>query len=452
MTTERSFAPSMAEVTLGMMDGTERTGHLTRFVPLVPDIALSLGAARDGTGMVGAEKVAFVGFHKQGGDAPPPPSMRRGILKVHAVGKRTFLVMPMEGAEPGTIGFYAKPVEPNSPFRELFFYNHGVILKELNEPLGAMLVREGHLRKTALDKGLAAQKDQPRTPIGQILIEQQKLDDRRLAQATELQQRRGARLGEVLIEAGLATPQDIELALVEQRKRTGKRIGQILVDLKLISERDLSATLARKFQLPFIDLDACAIDLTSVGELPKEFIEKHKLLPVGTEPRALTVALADPLAVDAIDQARMLAKKQISEVVVTPSQLERYIPSTLSAAAAAAHKSEMDAILRNLESDEGVAGADLSEGPETTSVTESDNAIIKLANQIIIDAYRQGASDIHIEPNGKERGTVVRFRVDGECGTYESAGVDAVASRRGVTTLRWTLDQTTQALRRRSVS
>ena len=56
---------------------------------------------------------------------------------------------------------------------------------------------------------------------------------------------------------------------------------------------------------------------------------------------------------------------------------------------------------------------------ESVNVKESDNSIIKLANQIIIDAYRRGASDIHLEPNGKERQTTVRFRIDGDCVAYQ---------------------------------
>ena len=268
MTARRVFAPTAAVVTLGLVDGSEQTGHLSTFDPVLPDIHLTLAVGRAPRSMFAAERVAFVAFHKSAGEPPALPGARPGSLKLHVVGKRTFLVDPSEPDAPGSIGFYARPAEPLSPYRELYFYNHGISLKEINEPLGAMLVREGRLAAPELAKGLEAQKDQQRTPIGEILVEYRRLDQSALDEATALQQRRGTRLGEVLIEAGLATAADVEAALAEQRKRTGKRIGQILVEMNLVSEVDLSATLARKFHLPFVDLDVCGINLAAVEELP----------------------------------------------------------------------------------------------------------------------------------------------------------------------------------------
>jgi type II secretory ATPase GspE/PulE/Tfp pilus assembly ATPase PilB-like protein len=316
------------------------------------------------------------------------------------------------------LGFYAKPAEPASPFREIFFYNHGVRLREINEPLGSMLVKDGRAGQTEIEQGLKAQKDQPRTPIGQILVEHKRVDQSAIDQAAVLQKRKGTRLGEVLIEAGLANAADIEFALQEQRKRGGKRIGQILVDMKLVSEVDLSTTLARKFQLPFVDLDTCVINLFALDSLPRDFIQKHRILPLDVDPRTLTVALGDPLAIDALDQVRQIAQRQVLEVVSTPSQLERYIPTYLDQLDQRKVATEMDVILKGLAADD-VQAIGENEVLEAATVKESDNSIIKLANQIIIDAYRRGASDIHIEPNGKERSVSVRFRVDGDCVAYQ---------------------------------
>ena len=145
-------------------------------------------------------------------------------------------------------------------------------------------------------QGLQAQMDQPRTPIGRILVEHKRVEQSAIDQAAALQKRKGTRLGEVLIEAGLADAADIEFALQEQKKRSGKRIGQILVEMNLVSEVDLSSTLAKKFQLPFVDLDTCVINLSAVEELPRDFIQKHKILPLDVDAKMLTVAMSDPLA------------------------------------------------------------------------------------------------------------------------------------------------------------
>ena len=415
MATDRTFSPPQA-VTVGLLDGKDRTGTLARFSPNMPDVTLTLPTPQPKLTLA-AERIAYIGFHRDPSDPPPAPGTRPGALKIHLSAGKTFLVDLIDLVPTDAVGFPARPADPRSPFREIFFYNHGVNLRELNEPLGSMLVRDGRVGSNALERGLAAQKEQKRTPIGQILVEYKKIDRVVLEQAASLQSRKGTRLGEVLIEAGLADSQDIEFALAEQRRRGGKRIGQILVEMNLVSEIDLSMTLAKKFQLPFVDLDTCSINLLAVDELPREFIEKHKILPIDFDARTLTVAMGDPLAVDAIDSVRMLAKRLVCEVVATPSQLEKYIPTYLDQLEAKKVATEMDSLLKSLASDDIQAVAEVETAE--TAVKESDNSIIRLANQIVIDAYRRGASDIHLEPNGKERTMIVRFRIDGDCVAYQ---------------------------------
>jgi type II secretory ATPase GspE/PulE/Tfp pilus assembly ATPase PilB-like protein len=417
MSLERSFGQTPATVTVALVDGSTHVGLLSKFSPAVADLVLGASKSSPPKVPFPTERIAYVAFHRNAGDPPQLPSARRGGLKVHLSSTTSFLVDP-EPNPPGTLGFYARPAEASSPFREIFFYNHGIRLREINEPLGSMLVKEGRVGQSEVDQGLKAQKDQPRTPIGQILVEHKRVEQGAIEQAALLQKRKGTRLGEVLIEAGLADAADIEFALQEQRKRGGKRIGQILVEMNLVSEVDLTTTLAKKFQLPFVDLDTCVINLAALEVLPRDFITKHKLLPLDADSKMLTVALSDPLAIDALDQARQIAQRQLLEVVATPSQLERYIPTYLDQLDQRKVASEMDVILKGLAADD-VQTIGESDANETSSVKESDNSIIKLANQIIIDAYRRGASDIHIEPNGKERTVSVRFRVDGDCVAYQ---------------------------------
>jgi type II secretory ATPase GspE/PulE/Tfp pilus assembly ATPase PilB-like protein len=415
MSSDRNFTPNSASVTVGFVDAKTQFGTITRFSPALPDLALTPPAGMGPKASIPSERIAYIGFHRAQNE-PPPPKAQRGSLKIHLAGSVTFIV-DAETPSPGAIGFYAKPAEAQSPFREIFFYGHGVKLREINEPIGEMLVREGRASGAALSKGLEAQKEQKRTPIGQILVEHRKVEQTAVDQAVALQRRKGTRLGEVLIEAGLADAADIEFALAEQRKRGGKRIGQILVEMNLVSEVDLSMTLAKKFQLPFVDLDAAAINLAALEELPREFIEKHRILPVDTDPRQLTVAMGDPLAIDALDGARMHTRKLVSEVVATPSQIARYIPTYLDQLDSKNVASEMETILKGLAADNVQAVVEVE--ADAGGVKESDNSVIKLANQIIIDAYKKGASDIHIEPNGRERTTSIRFRVDGDCVAYQ---------------------------------
>jgi type II secretory ATPase GspE/PulE/Tfp pilus assembly ATPase PilB-like protein len=411
-------------VTVGFLDGQTQHAHMTRFTPYAPDLSIALGvsgtalAAKPTRMLVPAERVAFIAFHKRASDGRSRPAADdRASLKVHVAGGATFLVEPPPPSAHDAVGFYAVTWDATDPYRELFFYAHGVNAKEINQPIGAMLIEDGALDSAAIARAMEAQASQKRTPIGQILVENKTIDEQDLEQAMSLQKRRNLRLGEVLVEAGLARPEDIEFALAEQKRRGGRRIGEILVGLNLVSEVALTKTLAKKFQLPFIDLDNHPVNLKALAELPKNFIEKYRVLPIETDPDALTVALSDPLAVQVIDALRTQAKKKTREVVATPTQLEKYIPLYLDMIESEALTEEMDELLKELvDDDKRSAEAD----PELAGGAGiSDSTIVKLVNQIILDAYRRGASDIHIEPNGREHSVSVRFRVDGECATYK---------------------------------
>jgi type II secretory ATPase GspE/PulE/Tfp pilus assembly ATPase PilB-like protein len=152
--------------------------------------------------------------------------------------------------------------------------------------------------------------------------------------------------------------------------------------------------------------------MRAVAELPKDFIERNRTLPIETDPEHLTVALSDPLAVGVIDALRAQTKKAIREVVVTPTQLERYIPLYLDMIESEAHAGEVDELLKEI-----VADVPQQQLEPEEDLGKHDGTIVKLANRMILDAYRRGASDIHVEPN--EQALVVRFRVDGECVTYK---------------------------------
>lgn len=217
--------------------------------------------------------------------------------------------------------------------------------------------------------------------------------------------RKRMRLGEVLIEAGLATAMDIESALAEQKKRKGKKIGEILVEMKIVTEEHLTTTLAKKFHLRFANLDELRPNPLAAREVPRELIERYGFLPLDTDDKSYTVAISDPLFTEINDVLRFhLKRKLIHEVLVVSSQLERAVEAHLKRSDEDAGPEDhggVDLILRELLADTPVAAA--AEAEESAGLNESDSAIIKLANQIIIDAWRRGASDIHIEPNGAER-------------------------------------------------
>jgi type II secretory ATPase GspE/PulE/Tfp pilus assembly ATPase PilB-like protein len=409
-------------VTIQTLDGRTRQGVLARFEPTEPDLTLFSAGPLPTRDRLAAESIALVAFHRaaakdRGASAPPmsAPMSQGKRVRVHLAHGVPWLVEPRTDARPSPIGFWATPVDAAGPYDEVFFYAHGVIAKESEEPLGEMLVRDGRLSPDGLSQGLAAQRAS-RPPLGQILVQQGAVDPASVEIAVQQQPRRRMRLGEILVDAGLVSEEAIERALIEQRKHAGKRLGEVLVELGLVSEIDVARTLSKKFGLPFIDLSVRPPADEAAAEVPRELIERYGFLPIATEPRLLTVALADPAAAEAVDAIRFKMQKRVAAVVAPPTQLRHAIHAYLHRSEKQRIEGEMESILQSLV--DGTATSSSAE-EQTPALVESDSAVIKLVNQMILDAWRRGASDIHVEPNGRGRGVVIRFRIDGDCVQYQ---------------------------------
>ena len=217
------------------------------------------------------------------------------------------------------------------------------------------------------------------------------------------QLRRRLRLGEVLVSEGLTSEAEIHVALSQQKKQKGKRLGEVLVELGMVDESAIARVLANRLGLPFIDLDSTDIESDALAEIPARVIREQQVFPIRADIETLTVAMGDPLSTEAIDAVRFTCKKRVVEVVATPTQLKTYIADRLSTQESS---EDFETYLRSL----GGSGAE--------GEAEDDDDVIKLVNRFIIDAVRDRASDIHIEPYGEKQDLTVRFRVDGQLRNY----------------------------------
>ncbi len=420
MALEATAQHEARRVRIGLLDGGELRGALRSFSPRDPDLWLEPDPPGTAPQRISAQTVVFVAFERlhatQGSleaEAPADAVREEPALRVHLARGRTFVVRP-EGDMQDPLGFRAVSADDSADFDEIFFYRHGVSALERDESIGAMLVEGGALVQEDLQRGLEQQASLRRKRIGEILIERNSIMPEALDQALELQQRKRARLGEVLVDAGLATREDVEKALAEQRRSGGRRIGEILIEMGVVDEGTLATTLARKFHLPFVDLDECLIDPDAVRAIPRAIIEKYAVLPIDRDHERITIALSDPLNTEPIDLIRFHRGEKIREVIATPTQLERYRARLLSESESDESDSEIAALLQSIAIEPHDAVED-EDDPESVAIRESDNEIIQLASQIIAEAVRRRASDIHIEPNGPRAGVRIRIRVDGEC-------------------------------------
>ncbi|UNK16087.1 Flp pilus assembly complex ATPase component TadA [Paenibacillus sp. N3/727] len=202
------------------------------------------------------------------------------------------------------------------------------------------------------------------------------------------------RLGDLLIEAGLITNEQLETALRE--KKANQKIGETLLQLGFISEQRLIEVLEFQLGIPYVSLFKYPIDTKLLNIVPKETAERNKLIPLKKENNKLFVAMADPMDFYAIDDLRLSTGFQIEVVIATKEDIQKSINKYYSLV------DNMDDLL----------GMGLkSKDKEEDTVTDENSPVVKLVNQMILVGYQQRASDIHIDP--REAEVVVRYRVDG---------------------------------------
>ena len=205
-------------------------------------------------------------------------------------------------------------------------------------------------------------------------------------------------LGDILLEGGLVTHEQLAGAVEEQQK-LGRSLGRVLVDRGVLSEGQLVAALATQIGMKFVDLSDYPVDGSAVAKISDSVARRHTALPIGYEDGKLVVAMADPANVFALDDIRSLTGLEVRPVVATRPDVIAAINKY--------HRG--DAELDDLTSvmDVGVEEDDLSKVKEIVE----DAPIVKFVNLLITQAIQDRASDIHIEPT--ERDLRVRFRIDG---------------------------------------
>ena len=205
-------------------------------------------------------------------------------------------------------------------------------------------------------------------------------------------------LGDILLEGGHVTPQQLAGAVEEQR-RLGRSLGRVLVDLGVLTEGQLVSALATQIGLKFVDLSDYPVDGSAVSRIPAAVSRRHNALAIGYDEGKLVVAMADPANVFAVDDIRSMTGMEVRAVVATKADvlaaINRY------------HRGddEMDELTSAIDTvDDDDALSNVKE------ITE-DAPIVKFVNLLITQAIQDRASDIHVEP--AEKDLRVRFRIDG---------------------------------------
>jgi len=231
----------------------------------------------------------------------------------------------------------------------------------------------------------------------------------------QLGQRRGTKF-DYLLAQGLMTQEDINAAIAAARHRNVD-VETVLMDQYKIPKSELGAALSQFYRVPFFEFDEHVIPPPDLmKDLKLEFLKRNLWLPLKRERDGTTIALIDnPQDIQRVDSIHQALR---GHKVLLAVGLRKDIQQFLAGAGgeSSSPRASMSEILSDLGA-EAQAEKDLDAAG--SEVDENDSAVIRLANQIIVDAYKARASDIHIEPYGLQKDTMIRLRIDGTCNEYQ---------------------------------
>ena len=216
---------------------------------------------------------------------------------------------------------------------------------------------------------------------------------------------RNGPIGQYLVEKNLLSEEDLKLVLDKQKQEGNtKKFGDLVVEMKLVSDVDFAKTLAERMNVEYIDLDNTTLNADVVKLIPEQTARKYNVIAVKKIGRRMMVATNDPMNFYVFEDLRVITGCNITAQLATKNSINRAIGKMYSEGAAAKVAEEA----KQEKDDENV---DLNE--IDLSADRIDNApIVKLATAIVEQAFRQGATDIHIEPFKDH--TKIRVRINSD--------------------------------------
>ena len=211
-------------------------------------------------------------------------------------------------------------------------------------------------------------------------------------------------LSEALTEKNLITKKDLE-GLLKEIEQSGQSLQRTLINRGLLSEREILNILSKKLKVPFISLREVTVAKSVLDKIPVKVASYYGFFPYKIENRNLTIAVSSPLDIKTQDEIRTQLGLEIETVFSTNEDILDALKRHYGLAADTVEK----IVSTKLPSE--AATQKPGDGVEDIEKLVEDASVIKLVNQVILEAYRRRATDIHIEPY--RDGVVFRYRIDG---------------------------------------
>lgn len=294
----------------------------------------------------------------------------------------------------------------------IFVPNSAMATHHIGSPLGEILVSDQSLSRDEVDLALDEQQEKRAKPLGEYLLHQHIVNPEQLTEALKRQRHMPQlKLGEILLSEHVIDETQLEHALTEQKNNRNMPLGEILVKKKIVSTEQIQQALARKLGIPFVNIQEFQIASSVVNLVPQALATKHQFMPLYEYDSKLAVAIVNPMDYEAISAVQFHTNKHIEPVMATVDDIHWALQFYYSSGGIMDSLDELTASTPLEEEDDDAASVH-----EDAQV--ADNVVVRLINKIILDAHRQGVSDIHIEPHPGKKRTLVRFRKDGTLVKY----------------------------------
>ncbi|VTU36843.1 Type II traffic warden ATPase [Variovorax sp. PBL-E5] len=297
-----------------------------------------------------------------------------------------------------------------------------------------LFVPRASLQRFEVGKGAAAPKaaegpgEAEAHNIGELLSSTQVSSREQLLEAIERQARMPiVRIGEALTSLGMITERELGDALAQQQLDRSVPLGEVLVRMGIVTRPDLQTALARKMGYPLVNLDAFPTEADALRKIGHAVAERLQVMPLLIHDGRLILAMDDPINRHAaIDEAEFSAQMKVVAVLGQTADLDGVQRAAYEKIGSVEGRS------RSLETQGSIDFqlTDTSELIETLEkegqnpsdddapIEQSDNSLVRLINRMILEAHREGVSDIHIESYPGREKIRIRFRKDGRLRTY----------------------------------
>jgi type II secretory ATPase GspE/PulE/Tfp pilus assembly ATPase PilB-like protein len=327
--------------------------------------------------------------------------------------------------------FLFPPVDDADRVIRMFLPKEACLHQELGPPIGKMLIEQKAASAEQVEQVAALQEELRSQKVGEILVKQQVVTAEELLKALELQASRPVmRVGEALIALGLIRPEQLDAVLAMQKTDRSAPLGELLVRQQMISREDLRTALARKMGYPIVDVTRFPVEVNALRRVPYTVAQRLHVLPLVLNETSLVVGIEDVTRRAALDELEFITQTKVVPALASPNDIDQALRTAYARIGyttgdgggpdgAAEGSEESDArdvgkLAESLERDGLEAGTAGDEKP----IEQSDNSLVRLINQMIIEAHGEGASDIHIECCPGHEKVKVRFRKDGALRPY----------------------------------